>query len=87
MPKFRKTALIDAVQWTGENFDVMRGFAGDDVQRCRPTDTGATCIRVYTREGLSTALEPGYWIATDGVSFWPIADDFMRENYEPVEED
>ena len=81
MPTFRKTALIDAVQWTGENWEEIKAFAGDAV---RSHHLVGDLMQVHTREGWTKCLTTGYWIATDGKSFWPVADDFMQANYEEV---
>lgn len=39
---------------------------------------------VLTREG-ELMLMSGGWIATDGKSVWPVAEDFLRENYRAEE--
>jgi len=84
MPTFRKTALIEAVQWKGDNWEEIKAFCCTDGPNVTLSEDEQT-IRVLTREGLSDPLPIGYWVATDGESFWPIADDFMRANYEEVE--
>jgi len=84
MPTFRKTTPIEAEQFTGGGGHIFRkvlwDFAGNRVEFDRKDNT----MRVRTREGWTEWLPTGYWVATDGKSFWPVADDFMRENYEEV---
>lgn len=40
--------------------------------------------QVVTREGTLPDVKAGCYIATDGVSIWPIAPDFMKQHYVEV---
>ena len=84
MPRtFKKKTTVQAVQWTGKNNEEVEAFAGEHVR----FSVHSFAFRVRTREGESEWLDPGYWVVTDGQSFWPVADDFMQENYEEVTEE
>lgn len=84
--KYRKKPIvIDAVQFTGDNLDEIRAFAGKNL-------VGETCMgrKVYdvlirTHEGMLSAY-PGDWIIK-GVhgEFYPCVPDIFEETYELAE--
>jgi hypothetical protein len=91
---FRKLpVVVEAVRWTGGNLNEVRVLAGDnfyalsweDRVNCDDPDATAT---VYDKLHSSWILVfDGQWVIK-GVKgeFYPIADDVLRETYEPVEE-
>ncbi len=79
MPKFRKTALIEAMQFNklGDHPAVVAAPES-------PTGFG-----MYTLENTKLKFEvtPGDWIATGAEGeHWPIKDSVFRRTYEPAEE-
>lgn len=80
--KFRKKpVVIEAVQWTGDNWTEIATFhRGDDF-----TITGTT-LNIRTLEGVMTA-QPGDWIIR-GVrdELYPCKPDIFAATYEPHEQ-
>ena len=80
MSRYRKKPIvIEAVCWTGENFQEITDWA-DDVWERR-----GLLLMIHTREGTMTA-DPGDWIIK-GVQgeFYPCKPDIFDATYEPVE--
>jgi hypothetical protein len=88
MPRYRnKTAEVDAVQWTGDNADELRAFAGLAFDEIAPED------RVQDPEATAQVcddnawklLHAGDWVIRRGEDFerWR-ADDFAKL-YEPAD--
>lgn len=79
MAKYRKTALVEAVQWhkAGDHPAV------DSVWQAG----GAVCHTISTLEGPLT-VKPGDWIAGPGArgEFWPIKPDVFAATYEPADD-
>lgn len=77
--KFRKRpVVVDAVRWTGDNFEEMRLFTGGKASKCNHM------LVIATLEGEMHAL-PGDWIIR-GISgeYYPCKDWIFEETYEPV---
>ena len=84
MPKFRKKpVVIEAVKWTGENYEEMVDFEN-------PSGIGkiglqGDCLTILTLEGIHKA-NPGDWIIK-GIKgeFYPCKPDIFKATYEPVD--
>ena len=88
MSRYRsKPSEIEAVQWTGGNWDEVEEFAG-----VRVTWTGQRnerCSILAGPEGESGWVDvtTGTWIARDvetGDDYWPLSNGRMVEKYEPA---
>jgi len=79
--KFRKKpVIIDAIQWTGNNFKEIQDF-------CRAGFIlSGDQLKIKTLEGIMTASK-GDWII-QGVTkeYYPCKPDVFKETYEPVKE-
>lgn len=78
--RFRKKPVeVDAVQWRGDNYDEVRLFAKNKVQRVNHL------LVIDTLEGQMQA-QPGDWIIR-GVQgeYYPIKPSIFESTYEPVE--
>jgi hypothetical protein len=81
---YRKTALIEAIQYTGDLLPLM-DFMKDE-QWHYNGETHRDVIFIHTLEGhLNCGI--GTWIAK-GIhgEVWPIEDDIFKATYEAVEE-
>lgn len=77
----KRPLLIEAIQWTGENFGAVEAFT--EYANVHPeTDAGA--LNVVTLEGFKPC-PVGYWIVR-GIKgeFYPVADTIFRATYEEV---
>ena len=89
MSQFRKKpVVIDAVQWTGVNADVVLGFTlGRASVRDESFKFRSSSERVLVIETLEGDMraEPGDWIVC-GVKgeFYPVKPDIFDATYEPV---
>lgn len=62
MVKVRKRpVIVEAIRWTGENFDELRLWGGEDISRREDRDTE---LRVEEDDGFCFALI-GDWIVKD----------------------
>lgn len=81
MPFFRKKpVVIEAIQWTGENYAEVLPFIGTEVEV-----TGAMgALIIHTLEGPMRA-EPHDWVIR-GIKgeFYPCKPDIFAATYEPV---
>jgi len=85
MIKFRKKpVVIEAVKWTGDNFNRIRDFIG---QSHPIHQLGDDRLGIDTLEGVMTA-SLGDWIIR-GVKgeFYPCKPDIFNATYEPVEKE
>lgn len=76
----RKPTTVEAVQWTGENEQELREFAGNKVDAWRPN----AFARVGTMRGW-VDLAVGDWLVKGDHDFYPVAPEVMDETYEEVE--
>ncbi len=76
----RKPVIFDAIQWTGENFNEIRAFVG---QNTPLHQMGCDRLGIPTLEGVMTA-SLGDWIimGTRG-EFWPCKPNVFAATYEP----
>jgi len=80
--KFRKKpVIIEAVQWTGNNFDEVKEFVNTSAIA---KETTTDCLLVRTLEGVMRA-SVGDWIIK-GVhgEFYPCKPDIFEQTYKPV---
>jgi hypothetical protein len=83
--KFRKKpVLVDAVLFTGDNFEELGEFAGSNAQPA--IHHGKTVLAIETLEGTMIA-SPGDWIVqgTWG-EFYPCKPGPFEDTFEPVDE-
>jgi hypothetical protein len=84
MPKFRKKpVVIEAVKWTGDNWDEIEKFSPYGIKYNYPATRRS--LSITTLEGEMTA-ECGDWIIK-GIKgeFYPIKNDIFLETYEKVD--
>ena len=86
--RFRsKPSQIEAVRWTGDNWQEVRDFAGERVEWHGPRN--AFCYVFAGPAGISdwVFVPDGAWIARDvetGDDYWPLDNTRMLEKYEEV---
>lgn len=82
MKYMKKPISVEAIQWTGDNFDEIHDFVTN-----RPVVvTGNNEVIISTLEGDMRAPE-GSWIIRGLLGeFYPCRDEVFEETYEPVEE-
>lgn len=80
--KYRKKPVaIEAIQWDGNNVDLIIEWSGGDGETIEPA---GRVLLIHTLEGVMTA-KLGDWIIK-GVSseFYPIKPEIFEATYEPV---
>jgi len=79
----KKPILIEAVQWTGENEEEIRAFAGLAILHA---DEEHLLIETATDDEPSQAMVyPGDWVVRDVVGrFYPCKDEVFRATHEEV---
>ena len=83
--KFRKKPIvIDALQWTGSNYEEVNAFMQVEIGKVNIDDPLNPALVIRTLEGEMQAL-PGDWIIR-GVKgeFYPCKPDIFEATYEPV---
>ena len=81
MKKYRKKPIIiEAIQWTGKNYEDVREFVGLD---CYRTENG---FFIITLEGDHLALANDYIIKGIQGEFYPCKPDIFKAIYEEVTE-
>jgi hypothetical protein len=80
---------VEAVQWTGDNYEEIREFAwtGVDTEAAKLLDTLEPTLMVYISvENQWVVVRQGWWVVR-GIrgEFYPCEDDVFRRTYEPVE--
>lgn len=76
----KKPVVIEAVQFTGENFDECKTFSGG-VAHLPPAGPG---LQIETLEGLMLASVGDYIIRGVKGEFYPCKPDIFVATYEPV---
>ena len=82
----KKPVVVDAIQWTGDNFnEVVYNFSGI-ISGLREDNK----LDIQTLEGCMTANIGDYIVkgesSKQGIHFWPVKEDYFNEHYEKVEE-
>ncbi len=81
----KKPVEVDAIQWTGENFDAVKAFASGAVGI--GTVMGGAIPLWVTAAAATCYVERGDWIIRepDGSGFYPVTDDPFSVIYEPAD--
>ena len=80
MAKYRKKpVVIDAVQWTGDNYPTIKEFVGYSVSFEKGT------VAIHTIEGKMQASHLDYIIKGVQGEFYPCKPDIFERTYEKVE--
>ena len=82
----KKPVVIDAVQFTRDNFEDIKGFAGAAAtyfrtERCL---NGKAYCSIQTLEGNMTATEGDYIIKGVNGEFYPCKPDIFEKTYDAV---
>ena len=81
MAKFRKKpVVIDAVQWTGDNYQEISNFAWPDCGLCGHIPV------INTLEGMMQVSDGDWIIRGVNGEFYPCKPDIFEKTYELVEE-
>ncbi len=84
MAKFRKKpVVIEAVQFTGKNFNEVDEFTG---KQFRASGTEGKEMVIQTLEGAMTASLNDFIIKGENGEFYPCKPDVFEKTYEPVSE-
>lgn len=93
MKKYRKKpVVIEAVQWTGHNFDECTNFMGETCgNKIAYEDYEEQCIKlgeitIRTLEGDMIASKGDYIIKGVNGEFYPCKPDIFAKTYEEIEE-
>lgn len=84
MKKYRKKpVVIEAIRWTGDNFDELMSLVTELEEPFRESIDGK--LKVFTMEGVMIA-NPSDWIIK-GIKgeFYPCKPDIFKDTYEEVE--
>lgn len=84
MGKFKKTIIVEAVQWTGHNFDELKAFCGCVERTGNHHCTGDVTIPMSDRFGV---ILVGEWIVKNvNGDHHSCDDDYFKRTYESTEE-
>ena len=82
----KKPVVIEAVKWTGENYDEICSFVGKKLEhpmiQYKPHE-----IIIETLEGNHIASEGDFIIKGVHGEFYPCKPDIFEKTYDPVEEE
>ena len=78
----KKPIPIDAVQWTGYNFDEIAKFIKDN----HPVITDTNNLLISTLEGEMKASIGSWIIRGPKGEYYPCRGDIFEETYEPISE-
>ncbi len=90
MAKYRKKpVVIEAVQWTGENFTKLADLLGN-LEHGRPErlatyDESDMTLKIRTLEGVMTARPGDFIIKGIKGEIYPCKPDIFKATYEPAE--
>ena len=88
MPRYRKKpVVIEAVQFTGENYDDIIEFTGNQAIIGLPTGEGSECMTIPTLEGPMVASPGDYIICGIAGEFYPCKPDIFEGSYILIDED
>lgn len=80
MKYITKPCIIEAIQWTGDNYDELRSFAGNDLFPS-PTDPKFKSLKIVTLEGIMTASIGDYIIKGLNGELYPCKEDIFKKKY------
>lgn len=75
----KKPVVVEALQWTGTNYEEMSAFCTDIKSR------HGSSIIIDTLEGDMTAYVDAYIIKGLAGEFYPVREDIFKESYGSVE--
>jgi hypothetical protein len=80
--KFRKKpVVIDAIQWTGDNyaeiFEFTEGWA-------YPSEPHSDTLIVYTPDGEIMAQKGSYIVCKGKGNYYPLTEDYFNKTYEKI---
>lgn len=78
----KKPVVIDAIQWTGDNYAEIFEFTEGNA--C-PTHSHSSTLIVETLEGNMAAEKGCYIIRGVNGEYYPCQEDIFNKTYEPVE--
>lgn len=78
----KKPVVIEAIQWTGDNIDEVKEFAGNDVY----IGSDQEVLLIFTLEGVMNVDVNDYIIKGIAGEFYPCKPGIFDETYEIVEE-
>ncbi len=87
----KKPVVIEAIQWTGKNFDECMNFIGEDYgnkfnyENAEESATETGKILIDTLEGMITASKGDFIIKGVKGEFYPCKPDIFQQTYEPIE--
>ena len=80
--RYRKRPVeVEAVQWTGDNYEEVEAFLGDSLY---PPIVRTSALRVKTLEGSLLASKGDWLIRGIKGEFYPCKPDIFEQTYEPV---
>lgn len=84
MAQYRKKTLTDAMEWTGDNFNVILDWAcslGADV---RSIERNGSLLMIHTLEGTMTAQVHDHIMCGQARELYPCKPDVLQATYELV---
>ena len=82
MKYVKKPIPIEAIQWTGKNYDEIQNFMGET----HPIFDGSNNLFIHTLEG-DMCAEPGSYIICGPMGeYYPCREDIFKSTYTPVTE-
>ena len=83
----KKPVVVEAIQWTGDNYDEICKFVGKPlVFNAEPRDNSQPRLAIDTLEGEMTATVNDYIIKGVKGEFYPCKPDIFLQTYEEVKE-
>ena len=82
----KKPIIIEAIQWTGKNFDEIEKFVGNDFFKLNLIShtVNTPDILIPTLEGVMKASIGDYIIKGLRGEYYPCKTDIFRETYQPI---
>lgn len=85
MPRYRaKPVEVEAVQWTGDNYAEVKGFAGEDVSAPTGTTSKSRDLVIHTAKGATRAQRNFYIVRDDRGKHYPCDPGVFERKYEPL---
>lgn len=81
----KKPVVIEAVRWTGDNFDELEKFAGKFVSKGSNLVSDNNTLFVHTLEGTMRAKSGDYIIMGIQGEFYPCDAEIFKKTYEVFE--
>lgn len=81
----KKPIMVEALQFTGYNFDEVEDFAGDHVERDVIEDFNVYYVR--TLEGRMLCVQGSYIVKGPHGEVWPVKKEIFEETYKRVDDD